>query len=425
MNYLPFVGAATLLTLAILLWLLYPLFGNERGAARAAATRRALNAAVYRDQLAELERDRASGELAAADFAQAHDELQQRLLQDVASDDSQASASEASASWTGRLAVMLLLPLSAALLYLWLGNPAALQQALGPGHDGISAEQIDELVTQLAARMEEQPDDPQGWLMLARSSKALHKFEQAARAYERVIALGAGENADVLADYADLLVAQAGGDFSGRPRELIEQALQLEPDHMMALALAGSAAYARDDHAATLTYWGRLQALLPEASDEARSLAATLEEVRGKMKAGDEQGETQAATQSDHANTEAPAASAATATLSGQVSLSPALRDQVQAEDAVFISAHAVDGPRMPLAVLRATVADLPLSFTLDDSLALNPQLTLSTAQQVRVEARVAKFGDATPRAGDLRGVSQAVAANATGLNITIDQLVP
>lgn len=415
MNYFPFIGAATLLTLIILLWLLYPLLKSERTAT--IATHRALNAAVYRDQLEELERDRASGELAEADYTQARDELQHRLLQDVAADESLTST--AASAWAGKWAVIFLLPLSAVLLYLWLGNPAALQpQANASDHDQISAAQVEALVNQLAARMEEHPEDPKGWLMLARSSKALRKYEQAAKAYERVIALGAGDNAEVLADYADLLVAQAGGKFEGRPSELLEQALKLEPDHMMALALAGSAAYMRNDYSATLNYWGRLQQLLPADSDEARSLATTLAEVRTKTAAG--AGVGVVATQAE------PGANAAAAvTLRGQVSLAPALRNKVQPDDVIYISAHAVDGPRMPLAVLRATVADLPLSFTLDDSLALNPQLTLSTAKQVRVEARVAKSGDATPRAGDLRGVSNSVAPGATQLQILIDQVVP
>ncbi|KYC28912.1 Cytochrome c-type biogenesis protein CcmI [Sterolibacterium denitrificans] len=432
MNYFPFVGAATLLTLAILLWLLYPLVRNERQARVAAvATRRALNAAVYRDQLEEVERDRASGELAEADYLQVRDELQRRLLQDVAADEAPAGAMHA--AWGGRLAIILLLPLSAVLLYLWLGSPASLQpQANSGGHEQISTAQVEELVTQLAARMEAQPDDPRGWLMLARSSKALHKYEQATKAYERVLALGAGNNADVLADYADLLAVQAGGSLEGRPRELVEQALKLEPDHMMSLALAGSAAYTRDDYPATLDYWGRLQQLLPADSEEGRSLATALEEVRAKVAAGS----AVASPKSLNTTTVATAGTAtataakkdAAAVIKGQVSLAPALRGQVQPDDVLYISAHAAAGPRMPLAVLRARAADLPLSFTLDDSLALDAQRKLSSVSQVRVEARISKSGDATPRPGDLRGESGSMtpgAPDAAQLQIVIDRVLP
>ncbi|MBV2234964.1 MAG: c-type cytochrome biogenesis protein CcmI [Sterolibacterium sp.] len=413
MNHLPFVGAATLLTLVILLWLLYPLFRNERDT-RGAASRRALNAAVYRDQLEEVERDRNSGELAEADYLLARDELQRRLLQDVSVEDTPAGDTQT--VWAGRLTLVLLLPLSSALLYLWLGNPAALQpQSLRTGHEQIAPAQVEALVEQLAARMEAQPDDPTGWLMLARSSKALGKYAQAAKAYEHVLALGAGNNPDVLADYADLLAVQADGELEGRPRELVEQALKLDPDHLMSLALAGSAAYTRDDYPATLNYWGRLQQLLPTDSDEGRSLAAALKDVQAKATSGAAAARTGAK----------EATNAAQTTLSGQVSLAPALRDRVQATDVVYISAHAVAGPRMPLAVLRARVADLPLSFVLDDSLALDAQQTLSTATQVRVEARVSRSGDATPRSNDLRGESASVAPGASNLQIVIDQLIP
>lgn len=412
MNYFPFVGAATLLTLATLLWLLYPLVRNERETrAAATATRRALNAAVYRDQLEEIERDRDSGELAEADYLQARDELQQRLLQDATADEARVGGTHA--AWGGRL-LILLLPLSAALLYLWLGSPASLQpQTISGGHEQISAAQAEELVAQLAARMEEQPDDPKGWLMLARSSKALRKYEQAARAYERVLALGAGNNADVLADYADLLAVQAEGNLEGRPRELVEQALKLDPDHMMSLALAGSAAYTRDDYPAALDYWGRLQQLLPADSGEGHSLAAALEDVRAKLAAGPAAASPKAA------------AKDAAATISGRVSLAPALRDRVQSDDVLYISAHAVAGPRMPLAVLRARAGDLPLSFSLDDSLALDPQLKLSGASRIKVEARISKSGDATPRTGDLRGESVSVTPGSKDVRIDIDQVLP
>lgn len=282
-----FAIAAALLTLAVVAWLLYPLLRKPR--AEGGSSRRALNAAIYRDQLRELERDRAAGSLAAADYEPACAELQRRLLQDAAVDD--ATPHVAQPARRTSLALALLLPSVAALLYLWLGHPAAIDPPAA--QQRMTAARIDDLVEKLAARMEKNPDDLKGWIMLARACKALHRYAESERAFEHAMKLGGNENADLLADYADLLATRAGGNIEGRPLELIERALTLEPDNMIALALAGSAAYARDDYAATLGYWEKLLKLLPAESGDAKSLAATLEEVRAKQAKNPAQAKTQ------------------------------------------------------------------------------------------------------------------------------------
>lgn len=280
-----FTIVAALLTLGIIAWLVWPLLKESRVAAK--ASRRALNAAIYRDQLRELERDRAAGSLAAADYDLACAELQRRLLQDAANDDAAAEAAQPARRTA--LVVALLLPSIATLLYLWLGHPAALDPSAA--QRPVSAARIDDLVEKLAARMEKNPGDLKGWVMLARAYKALHRDAESEKAFERAMALGGNENADLLADYADLLAARAGGNLEGRPRELIERALTIAPDNMIALALAGSAAYARDDHAATLRYWEKLLTLLPADSGDAKSLTATIKEVRAKQGASKRAGE--------------------------------------------------------------------------------------------------------------------------------------
>lgn len=277
----PFAAAAALLTLLVLAWLLYPLLKAQRS--HEATTRRALNAAVYRDQLAELENDRALGHLAEADYTQARNELQHRLLQDTAQPD--ATTQTLRPASRSALLLSLSLPLAAGLLYLWLGHPASLQPpAPVTRGEQITPAQIEDMVSRLAARMEKNPDDLKGWMMLARSYKALRRFDEAARAYERVLALGGDKDANVLADYADLLAVRAEGKFEPRTLALLEQALKLEPDNIMALALSGSAAYGRQDYPATARYWDKLLTLLPADSEEALSLKAALEEIHAKLK---------------------------------------------------------------------------------------------------------------------------------------------
>ena len=285
MNILPFAGAAALLTLVVLAWLLHPLLKSSRQ--HAAITRRALNAAVYRDQLAELESDRALGHLAEADYTQARNELQHRLLQDTAQPDADTTndmtEQRLRPASRSALLVSLCLPLAAGLLYLWLGHPAALQPPAV--REQITSAQIEDMVARLAARMEKNPDDLKGWTMLARSYKALRRYDEGVRAYERALTLGGDKDANVLADYADLLAARSEGKFDPRTLALLDQALKLDPDNIMALALSGSAAYGRQDYPATARYWNKLLTLLPADSEEALSLKAALEEIHAKLKA--------------------------------------------------------------------------------------------------------------------------------------------
>lgn len=274
-----FIALLCGLTLATLAWLLYPLARGQRSAQE--TRRRSLNAAIYRDQLAELERDRQSGALAHSDFEQARDELQQRLLEDAAGDDDPHMAGAHAPARRTALSLVVLLPLAAAALYAWLGNPAAMH-ARAPVAQ-ISAEQINDMVEKLASRLKQNPDDLQGWTMLARSYKALRRYEEGAQAYENAMRLGGDGDPDLLADYADLMAVQQDGDLTGKPLQLVEQALKLDPDHFTALALAGSAAYNREDFAATLKYWQHLQKQLPADSEEAAALTATLQDIRNKM----------------------------------------------------------------------------------------------------------------------------------------------
>lgn len=289
MDKLIFVALAGLLVVVSLAGLLFPLLRRGSGPRlgqhdrHAPGLRRQLNAAIYRDQLLEIEHDRESGDLAVTDYEQARDELQRRLLQETRDESVENPLPSAPAithsparrtSWV----LVLFLPLSAVLLYLWLGNPAALHPVEKPAR--ITAEQIDGMVLKLAERLQQNPDDLKGWMMLARSYEALQRFDDAAAAFEHIMRLGGDKNPDLLVRYADLLGVLAGGKLEGRPLELVEQALKLDPSHLTALALAGSAAYTREDYAATLDYWGRLEKILPKDAEEAAQLSAKLDEIR-------------------------------------------------------------------------------------------------------------------------------------------------
>jgi len=404
-----FLAAAAVMALVVLAWLLRPLLRRAQGAT--SASRQILNTAIYRDQLAELERDRAEGSLAESDFEQARVELQRRLLEDASVADAPPLAPH-SAKRTA-LTVALLLPLSAALMYAWLGNPAAM--APGTPQHQLSAGQMDELVAKLDARLSKSPNDPQGWAMLGRTYKALGRFDQAEKAFLRAGDL-MNQDAVLLAEYADLLAVRANGNLEGRPLQLVKQALQLDPENFMALALAGTAAYNRQDFPEATRYWGQLLKLLPADSEDAKSLSATLADIGAK--GGGPAGEKPVA---KAAGKPGPA----NKTVSGSVTLAPALAAKVQAGDTLFIYARPVDGPRMPLALLRGHASDLPLNFTLDDSLAISPDMKLSGASEVKLEARVTKSGQAIRQAGDLIGESGPVKVGAKGVKLSIDRVSP
>lgn len=274
------IGAAMLVAIT-LLFLLAPLL--RRRPAGAEASRAAINAGIYRDQLAELERDFAAGGLSPADYEESRRELQRRLIEDAGA--GEAASVRAQPARKSAVLIGLALPLAAALLYFALGNVPALspQSAQQPK---ITAQQIEDMVAKLAARMEQNPEDSQGWLMLGRSYKAMGRYEEATRAFgkaEKVV----NEDPHLLSEYAEALALATGGSLSGKPSELLARALKLDPDFPDALILAGTAAFEREDYAVAVALWERLLRQLPPESDDAQALA---EGIRKAKAAAQKQG---------------------------------------------------------------------------------------------------------------------------------------
>ncbi|MBA4093838.1 MAG: c-type cytochrome biogenesis protein CcmI [Candidatus Accumulibacter sp.] len=394
-----FVVFATLLVVATAALLLPALLRKPRSVD--AGERREANLAIFRDQLAELERERAEGSLGEADFEQARSELQRRLLEEV-----QPDAPTAPVRPAGRrtaIVLVIALPLLAAAGYLVLGNPRGLDPMQTQAT--ISPQQIEGMLGKLVERLKQNPDDAQGWVMLARSYKVLGRFPEAAEAYSHAGAL-LDADAALLADYAEVLSQTQGGNLRGKPAELIARALQIAPDEPQALLLAGAEASDRQDFAGAAKYWERLLAQLEPGSEEAQTLEAAIAKAREIAGAG------------------AKTAAAGPA-LSGEVSLSPKLAAQVQPDDVLFVFARAEDGNRMPLAATRATVGQLPLRFRFDDSMALAGGQKLSSFKTVSVEARIAKAGTAKSSSGDLFGTIAGVKPNSQNLRLVIDQVQP
>jgi cytochrome c-type biogenesis protein CcmH len=193
----------------------------------------------------------------------------------------------------------------------------------------------------------------------------------------------------------------------------VRRALEIDPNQWKALALAGTAAFDRKDFGEAIAYWERLKRVVPPDSEMGRSVDASIAEARelGNIKPA--------------AKAAAKTAPASDAKVAGRVSLAKELAAKAAPTDTVFIFARAPAGPPMPLAVLRKQVKDLPVEFTLDDSLAMAPSVKLSNFAEVVVGARISRSGSATPQSGDLQGLSRPVKLGATGVAVVIDTALP
>ena len=398
-----FALLAALLVLAVLAIVLPSQWRSPR--AKGAVDRRAANLEIFRDQLAELERDRSEGSLAQDDFDQARGELQRRLLDEVDDPEPETLAPARRGVSRTALALLVAIPLAATAAYALLGNPDALDPLRRQAR--VSPQQIEEMLVKLEARLKTSPDDAKGWVMLARSYKALGRYAESAQAFGHAGALVDGDPA-LLADYAESL-AQVAGSLEGRPLELIARALKLNPDEPQSLFLAGAAAGEREDYAAVVDYWGRLLLQLDPASQDGQAVGAALDKARAIVAQAKSGGK----------------AAASTEAIAGEVTISGKIASLAKPDDLLFIFARADEGSRMPLAVLRLVVADLPFTFRLDDAMALPGGRKISEFATISVEARVAKAGRAQTSAGDLFGSVRGVKPGSQGVKLVIDQLQP
>jgi cytochrome c-type biogenesis protein CcmH len=407
-----FIIIATLLVLAVMARLLLPLWRLPKATlpVQSANERREANLAIFHDQLAELDREHRENLLSDADLAQSKLELKRRLLEDVQAEDADGSGRPAvSSSRKSALVLLIALPLAAIAGYALLGNPRALDPLQTQARSRVTPEQIEAMVGKLSDKLKQNPDDAKGWVMLARSYKALGRFTEAEEAYSHAGPV-VDKDAVLLADYAEIIAQNNKGDLQGKPSEMLARALQIDPDEPQALLLAGAAASDRRDFATTATHWSRLLAQLEPGTEEAEGLKNAVEKAR------------ELATQRSAPDGKPTAAGPG---ISGEVVLSAKLSSQIKPDDVLFVFARAEDGQRMPLAVLRGKAGDLPIRFHFDDSMALPGGKKISAFKTVSIEARIAKAGKAETSSGDLFGNVSGVKLGKQGIRLTIDQVQP
>ena len=406
-----FWAIAAALTVAALLFLLPPLVRRRTAAPD---VRVAANAAIYREQLEELAAELQRGTLTKQEFERSSREIEHRVVAEHV--DGAPGPAMHRAPVAAALAVGLLLPVAAVLGYLQLGNPGALSEAREDGH-ALNAGQLESLVARLESRMQQTPEDAEGWILLGRSFSSLEQYDRAAAAYAQATRLVPNE-AGLLADYADTLAMAQGRKLDGEPFALVKRALAIDPRHLKALALAGAAEFERRNYASAIGYWERVLKVAPPQSEFSRSVSESIAEARTLG------GVALARKTAPAKATKAEPPAKGNQSLQGVVSIDPALAAGLSPADTVFVLARTVSGSRMPLAIARTTVAALPYRFTLDDSMAMAPGATISSHEQVVVAARVSRSGKAQPQKGDIEGTSAPVAPGTTGMKVVLSKIV-
>lgn len=447
-----FVLAAAALTLLAIAFVVVPVLLSRRQMPDRAPANEASNLALARAQRDEVVRDHAAGLLSDAEKDEALEEIARRLAQDLEGAgtvepngaDSVAHVPIGGGVKTLIAVLVVAIPVASGLLYWKWGTPDALNPPPPPAAEpATSDQQILAMVDSLTEKMKARPDDAQGWSLLARSQAAIGRFEGAARSYERLNQLKPNDP-DILADYAEVIAMAQQESFEGKPWELVQQALRLNPDQRKALAIAGTAELRRRNLPQALGHWEKLLKLLPPDSEDARQVSSAILEVRlamtgnaGTVAARPDAGAKNSARPGSQPTAASPAAAAAMPAapakaaggaekVAGTVTVSPEMAKLAAPGDTLFIFARAAgpNAPRMPLAIIRASVSDLPKAFELTDGMAMSPNLKLSDFPQVTIEARVSKAGNAMSQPGDLIGASAPVKPGSSGIKVVIDRVV-
>ena len=397
-----FWSLAAAMVIAALAFVLIPLL---RGGTHAGVDQQKLNVAVHRDRLNELEREREEGSLSDDQFVQAKEELEKDLLQDVSGP--AAKAATHGGRWAV-YAVIAIVPLLVVNLYLFVGKPEAVEGVIPTQADG--APDIDQMLNTLEERLAADPNNLEGWLMLGRSYAAMERYPEASKAYGRAAAL-APKNPDIILFHAEAIANAQGGAMAGQPASLIAKALAINPEHPSALWMSGIVDFQNEAYPAAIEKWEKVAASQEPGSDGYKMVLGAINDAR--QEAG-----------MPIMEPPAPAAAAPVEgpTVTVTVEISDEMAMQAGVDDTLFVYARAAEGPKAPLAMSRHKVSELPLTVTLDNSMAMVPQMNLSAFPQVVIYARVSKSGQAGAAPGDLEGMSEAFApAEGSTASVRID----
>lgn len=370
--------------------------------------RQKLNLSLHEQRRAEL-----SGELSAADRERLEAELDKDLLADLAAIPAQQIVNR-DKGWMVLVIALIGAPLLGLFLYGALGRYDLADfraEAQAEPQKPAIAPEIQAMIDKLANRLKQEPNDIKGWLLLGRSYQQTEQLDQAVEAYQQALKLSP-DDLDIQATYAQALGDSQQNTYTGEPERIAAGILSKNPKHHSALWLAGLAAAQQGNGVKALGYLETLRADMPKGSQDEQFLTKVITDIKGKA------GEAQAAPQMP--------ATGEQKSIQVKVSLSPSLQAKAAPEDMLFVFAKAASGPPMPLAIVRKQVKDLPISVTLDDSMAMMEGMNLSAFDQLVIGARISKTGQALPKSGDLQGLTPPVTAeNGGSYSVEIKEVVP
>jgi len=402
--------------------------------------RRSQNILIANEQLSELEQNFEKGEVSQEEYQNTRDELELTLFSDVADDDSHLADNSTKAPVLSIIAVILFIPLLSVWLYKELGNSvyttsfdskkiaAEVNKNMAVPRNPDGTPDIDTMVIGLQKKLEANPKNAEGWYMLGRSYMVLRRYSDATNAYEKAYQL-MPESVDVMLSLADSIAMQNKGGVSGKSVELINKALEVDPNNLTALWLGGMAARQKKDYVVAIQRWSKVLDIIKDSSERQEvislikeaekqltpeqhqvvktELASLISPKKVLNKTPNKKVETQAPTKAVAVETKQPSTTEKSITVS--VSLSDTFKDKVSPTDVVFVYAKAMSGPPMPLAAAKIQVKDLPVDIILNDSMAMMPSMKLSAHSEVVIGARVSKSGQPVSKAGDLYAEKRSV----------------
>lgn len=433
-----FFICAALLVLLSLAWLLVGLFRSSGSS----TDQEAVNITLARERLTTLDNALADASIDQATYDYEREQLEYDLAADLQPQGH--SSTRKGGQVAAAVLVGVFVPLAAGALYLQLGNPGAITQAVTQeqnvpparaGNEGQSAPAVADLLPQMEERLTNAPDDIEGWRLLGRSYLSVGEFGKARSAFEKALALDEND-VPTLAQLAESIAMTQQGDLSGEPVQLIVKANGLDPDNEHALWLLSIARQQAGDHESALQGFDRLAAM---AQGNAEALA-TIDDMRARSidalsgsestnrasQDADSASTNDASTDTTSATTSTETQTASAPSISVTVNVSDEALSSSSDNQVVFVYARATQGPPMPLAVSRISVADLPATITLDNSMAMIPTMTLSAFDSVTIGARISTTGNATAQTGDwFTEAFDINPASTREITLNIDQQTP
>ncbi len=375
-----------------------------------------LNVSIAKDRLKEIKSQLDAGEITQQIYQQLHDELESSLALDLSNIDSTQqstpSDSDSSVKSTSKWMPILLaicIPLFSAAIYFQLGDFAAatgtkIVQTVIPAGENRPQMTIEEAINKLEQRLVDEPNNADGWFMLGKTYMAIKQYNKSVAAYEKVLKLDSenqqAEDPEVLLRYADAIAMTEGGNLNGKARPIIDRIIVMLPNNPTALWMAGMAENQQENYSQALSFWYKLHPIVSQDAGSVAQLDTLIKGAEAQLSSAEVTQLKKAA--SFEASTTQDVNGDTAAQIIVTVKLDPALKDKVKPTDTLFVFAKAMQGPPMPLAAVKKTVAELPLTVSLNDAMAMMPQMKLSNFEQVKISAVITQSGQPGAQAGDL-----------------------